>query len=67
MRVQRARMPVPMCVRLARAGVGRMGMLVVGVMDVRMLMFHRLVQMFVLMALDQVQKKPCGHQQPGDH
>lgn len=58
--------PVPMAVNGAR-GVGRpVGMLVMRVVCVHVLMFHRLVGVLVLVPLGEVQNDPRRHQERGD-
>jgi hypothetical protein len=59
-------MPMDVRVRLPRRIVGRVLMVVMGVVHMRMRMLHRLVRMGVLMTLGQVEPHANAHRQPGD-
>ena len=61
MAVDQRFVPVPMAVRLAAWIVGTMRVLVVLVVDVQMLVLHRLVDVGVLVPLTQVQPNTDGH------
>ena len=55
MLVQNPRMPVPVAMRLTRRDVRRVLMLVMDVVHVAMFMLERVMQMFVVMRLGEVQ------------
>ena len=58
---------MPMCVAVLNAGLARnfMRMLVVLIVNVDVLVLHRLMSMLVLMPLCEVQPQAHAHQQPG--
>lgn len=58
--------PVPMLVGLLAGPRERMLVLVVIVVDMPMTVFHRLVHMFMLMMLGEVQPYAPGHQGGGE-
>ena len=63
MLVQKPRVSVPVAMRLARRRVRRMLMLVMDVMHVAMFMLKRLMQMFMVVRLGEVQIDADAHQQ----
>ena len=65
MLVQKPGVCVPMAMRLAGRCVGRVRMLVMNIVHVAMLMLERLMQMFVLVRLGEVQIDANAHQQSG--
>ena len=68
MLVQKPRVCVPVAMRLAGRRGGRVLMLVMNIVHVAMLMLERLMQMFVLVRLDEVQIDADAHQQrSADH
>ena len=67
MLVQHPRVPVPVAMRLTRRDVRRVLMLVMDVVHVAMFMLERVMQMFVVMRLGEVQIDADPHQQRRAH
>ena len=65
--MNQADVPVAVGVRFAGRHAGCVGVLVVRVVDVGMLVFHRLVHVRVVVTFRQVQPKAEAHQAAGDH
>jgi hypothetical protein len=65
--VSQRRVPVKMCVGLARWIAGLVRMLMVLVMGVPMLVLQRLVDMFVFVSFGNVQIQSHCHQKPGNY
>lgn len=65
MRVDEARMRMPVRVRFADGIVRRVLMLMVFVMHVAMLVLERLVDMLMIVTLGEMQIEPDGHERGG--
>ncbi len=62
MLVRERGVPMPMAVRLPSGVIRRVLMLVMGVVDVPVLVFHRLVNVLMCVRLSEVQIDADGHQ-----
>lgn len=64
--MNQARMPMQMCVRFGRHAC-RMIVLMMFVMNVHVIVFHRLMLMRMLVSFRQMEPESDRHQDPADH